>query len=346
MEYGRIIKRAWDITWHHKVLWIFGIALALFSGNWGSNLIFQNHADIQRWRNMPWRFPMPHGSRDFYGPFLPNPGAIAAVLGLLALFGLIWFIVGILVRNTSLGAMIHVTDQVEEEGDASFRSGFKRGWARFLRLFGINVVLAIAGIIIAIMISILVILGLIIVIAPTVALVRGEGIAVALGIIWAIGSGLILLLLLIAAAVALGLLFTLVGEFAYRYAILENKGVFESIGAGYTLMRDNLHQAGLIWLITLAISLAMSIILVPLVVAGVIAITLLVGIGMTGKGAPLLSLAIGLPLLLVFAVIVIFVTGIYTALSSSIWTLTFRELREISAPAAPVPIEPAPTESA
>lgn len=348
MEYGRIIKRAWDITWHHKVLWIFGIAVAIFSGNWANDLGFRiNASDIQRWSNVPWRFPVPYGLRNFYWPFFRDSGAIAAILALIALFGLIWLIVGILVRNTSLGAMIHITDQVEEEGDASFRSGLKRGWSRFLRLFGINVLFVIVGIIVAIIVAILVVLGLVLVIAPTVALVRGEGIAVALGIIWAIGSGLILLLLLIAIAVALGLLFTLVREFAYRYAILENKGVLDAIGAGYTLMRDNLRQAGLMWLITLAINLAVGIILVPVIIVMSIAIVLLAGAGgLVGGNAPLLSLIISLPLLLVFIVIAVLVTGIYLAFNSAIWTLTFRELHDMSAPVAPVPTEPIPTESA
>lgn len=29
MNYGALIGRAWQITWRYKVLWIFGILLAL-----------------------------------------------------------------------------------------------------------------------------------------------------------------------------------------------------------------------------------------------------------------------------------------------------------------------------
>ena len=36
MHYTDLIQRAWKITWRYKVLWIFGILLALASGGGGS----------------------------------------------------------------------------------------------------------------------------------------------------------------------------------------------------------------------------------------------------------------------------------------------------------------------
>ena len=36
MHYTDLIQRAWQITWRYKVLWIFGILLALASGGGGS----------------------------------------------------------------------------------------------------------------------------------------------------------------------------------------------------------------------------------------------------------------------------------------------------------------------
>ena len=37
MEYGRVLGRAWHITWRFKVLWLFGFLVALFSsGNTGA----------------------------------------------------------------------------------------------------------------------------------------------------------------------------------------------------------------------------------------------------------------------------------------------------------------------
>ena len=62
MEYGRVIKRAIDVTWRHKSLWVFGIAAALFGagrrgrgGGGGSGLqhVFRGE-EVERWRQ---RFP-------------------------------------------------------------------------------------------------------------------------------------------------------------------------------------------------------------------------------------------------------------------------------------------------
>ena len=32
MPYGSILRRALDITWRHKILWVFGVILAVFGG--------------------------------------------------------------------------------------------------------------------------------------------------------------------------------------------------------------------------------------------------------------------------------------------------------------------------
>ena len=28
MEYGRLIRRAWDVVWRYKILWLFGIVVS------------------------------------------------------------------------------------------------------------------------------------------------------------------------------------------------------------------------------------------------------------------------------------------------------------------------------
>src|SRR5436190_18100031 len=38
MHYGELLSRAWQLTWQHKVLWVFGMLAALVSaGNGGSS---------------------------------------------------------------------------------------------------------------------------------------------------------------------------------------------------------------------------------------------------------------------------------------------------------------------
>ncbi|MBC7239221.1 MAG: hypothetical protein H5T71_03870, partial [Chloroflexi bacterium] len=60
MNYGQLLKRAWQITWRYKVLWAFGIAAALFQGGFGGGGFQYRFGpqDMTRWRQMapmmPW----------------------------------------------------------------------------------------------------------------------------------------------------------------------------------------------------------------------------------------------------------------------------------------------------
>lgn len=336
MEYGRLIKRAWDVVWRYKILWLFGIAAAIFSGNRGGNGIQYSlsNADIQRLWNAPWGI---WGFINPQGPFIPrffDPGTIALVAGIALLFGLILSVVSIIVRYTSLGAMIHIVNEVEETADTSFRSGLRKGWSQLLRLFVIDLLIGIGLIILATVLLIVFGIGLALVIGPAVLIFQAGEAWIVPGIIWIIGTGLVWLLLLIAVAIVVGFAITLIREFAFRFSVLEGRGIFESIGDAYTFARKNLRQAGLVWLILLAINLALAIIVIPLIIVASALFGVTIAVTMnTGMNQSLALLIFGLPLLLLVIAVAMLVKGIYMAFVSAIWTLTFRELRVPQTPA-------------
>ena len=37
MDYGKILKRSWNILWSYRALWFFGILIALTTAGGGSN---------------------------------------------------------------------------------------------------------------------------------------------------------------------------------------------------------------------------------------------------------------------------------------------------------------------
>src|ERR1035437_7247624 len=37
IDFGKILKHAWHILWNYRILWIFGILLAITSGGGGGN---------------------------------------------------------------------------------------------------------------------------------------------------------------------------------------------------------------------------------------------------------------------------------------------------------------------
>ena len=341
MEFGRVIKRATEVTWRHKVLWVFGIAAALFGGGIksspggaGQGLQYTfNSQDIERWRGTMPRFPripgMPFGSWSLgdasaLEQLLP---VIVGILGILAVVALIVSILGIIVRYTSLGALIGLVDEVEEREDTRFRTGLRIGWSRFLRLFAIDLIIGIVLAFVVVLFVLLLIIGGLLVTGP-IALFAGNGGSVAiLGILVAVAIALGLVVMMALLGMALSAIVTLVREYAYRACVVEKLGVLESLGAGMRLMRTRFRESLLMWLLLLAIDIALGLVTVPL--------ALLAGVGLVGPAIGIYSVtrSIGaaalaaLPFLLVIAIASAVIGGVYLAWRSSVWTLTFRELR-------------------
>lgn len=346
MEYGRIVKRAWEVTWRNKVLWVFGIAAALFSanGNTGGGSSWQYRfagQDLQSWRNLPWLQGSDMGSP---GSNLQALGGVLASFAVLAiLVGLAVFLVGIVVRYTSLGALIGGVNEVEEHEATSFKSSFDKGWSRFLRLFAIDLLIMVGVIVFVIAFSLVAALGIVLVVAPAVAIGQAGGpAAIIVAIVWGILAGLALLLLLIVIGLIASVVVTLVREFAFRACILDHKDVFASLGSAFKLLRSKLRQAGLMWLLLLGIKLALGLLMLPL---ALLAIGGIIGpavatYGMT-RSLPA-ALVVMLPIALLVGLVEAAVQGVVLTFFSSVWTLTYRELRTPVAPALAEP-EPATT---
>lgn len=343
MEYGRIVKRAVEITWKHKVLWIFGVAAALFGlgrggghrGAGGLQYVFSG-TDLERWRRaMPMMPPGLPGAPRFGLPLPAWQGLIPIALGLLAIaliVGLALLIVGLIVRYTSLGALVGMVNEVEEAEHTSFQSGLRQGWARMLRLLAIDLLIGLGVFVVALALLVLVVAGALITIGPAVGLagfVELGGLAKAMGILWGVVVGLGFLLLFILIALALAAAVTLIREFAFRACVLEKKGVWEALSSGLALLRSHLREALLMWLVLLGIGLLVGLVLVPLALVGGVG-------GLLGpaflafklsRSWPMAMLAAA-PFLLVLVPLSILVGGVYLTFQSAVWTLTYRELRE------------------
>ena len=130
MHYTDLIRRAWQITWRYKVLWIFGILLALTgsggsSGGGGSSSGSGGGA-------VP---PMPG---------LPNfdPGLVFAFSALCCCLLLILVIALTILRYVARTALYRGVDQIEATGAApTWREGFRLGWSnRAFRLWLLDLV--------------------------------------------------------------------------------------------------------------------------------------------------------------------------------------------------------------
>lgn len=123
-----------------------------------------------------------------------------------------------------------------------------------------------------------------------------------------------------------------------RACALEGLGVIASVRRGYAVVRRNLKNVGIMWLLMVGVGLAWPVLIVPVVLALVAAGMLLGGLSAllvgglvsliwAGEAPVFLALAVGVSIfLLVLVAPLAFLSGLREVFVSSTWTLTYREL--------------------
>jgi hypothetical protein len=297
MDYAGILKRAWQVTWRHKALWLFGFLLALFGGGGDAGA--------------------GQGAQYSYGGGGRLPTRVdLAVIGFIAVGALLFALTGIVLRYVSEGALIGMVNEAEGTGETTVHNGWRIGWARFLRLLGIDLALGIPATIVGIIASAL---GL----SPLMLLfARREGLTI-LAVVLTVG----LMLGVIALLILLGTILSVVMAIAHRQSVLEGRGVMDSIRSSFALLRRNLRQVGVIWLILVLIGMVFAAIAVPVGV-------LLFGLAEAPAAALYAatesiaaSLVVGLLLAIPGVVILSLLGGIYETFQSAVWTIAYRELQ-------------------
>jgi hypothetical protein len=312
MNYTRLINRAFQITWRYKVLWIFGVLLALTSGSGGGGGGGGSggNASIPR---VPSQFPV-LGAAEWQ--------IISVLLLLCCCILLIAIVIGTIVRYVARAALYRSVDQIEATGVApKWREGFRLGWStRSFRMWLLDLIVGIPFFIAAML---LLLLGA----TPLLLLAVDSSAAKALGIVTTIGLELLIVLLIVLAAVVLGVL----GQFWSREIALADRSVGQALAAGYDLVRRRLKDSALTWLMLFGLGLAYGLIALAF-------FFILAGIGLMagfGIGLPVYALtksagwsvALGLlPFLAILIVPLLFVRGLWLTFESSAWTLAYREI--------------------
>jgi len=336
MEYGRIIKRAWDVTWRHKVLWVFGIAASVFGasrfpssngGGAGQGLQYALSGDEfdKLRRSLSFVLPGPGmmGRGMHPGNMVP---VIAGILGILLIFAVVMFFLRLVVRLTSLGALVGMVNEIEETEETSFKSGLQRGWRRLLHLFVIELIVGIVTAVVVI--AMLLVFGAVGLLAalPVVALFQASTAMGVIAILAAVALGLGLLLVFILATIVLSFAAETTVEYAYRQSVINLKGIISSLGDAIALTRAHLQESALMWLLLAAINLGLAILSIPLVL---IAIGAIVGPAFAIYGVTrsvVAGMLAAVPLILFWILAGAFLGGLYLTFRSAVWTLTFREL--------------------
>ena len=327
MNHSKVLKLAWHTVWNYRALWIFGIILALTAGEGGGG-------------GAQYSFR----GEDFSGRGLRleriPPGVVSTLLAIgigVACLIVLLIIVAAIARYVAATALIRMVDDHEETGQKrSVRQGFRMGWSRAaFRLFLIQLLV---GLPTALAFILLFALAL----APLLLWTTKAEVAGVIGTLTTVGLFIPIILL----AIVVGVVLSLLMKFFWRACVLEELGVTAAIRQGYAMVRQNLKDVGLMWLITLGLRIGWMILMIPvvlllLVVSGALGglLALLAG-GLTGlafEGAApwIVAAVVGIPIfILVMAAPLSFLGGLFEVFLSSTWTLTYRELRAKVAPMA------------
>ena len=366
MDPVKILKRAWAILWSYRALWAFGLILALAtagSTSRGSN----NGVQYQQDRNSP---PMtPHNIQEafrdagremqrFFQQGIPDAHisgqAFTTFLWVVGVFVVLMLVIGIIVaiaRYVSETAVIRMVDEYEGSGNKmTVREGLRTGWSKqSWRLFVLNLIVHLPAI------ALLVVL-----------------ISAAAGFYFSVTNGnakytpvtllaiMLPLFLAIFLGVILSILLRLLRNFFWRICVLEDASVSESLRRGFGMVRENWKNVGLMWLVMIGLgivwaiaSIILFIVTIPVVIVTAILAVLVVSLPFLllagafslflGGSLPWIAAALFmLPLFFVIAFSPWVLLGSWQSVyTSTVWTLTYREIKALPAITPPITPQPA-----
>jgi hypothetical protein len=365
LDIMKILKRSWHILWNYRMLWVFGFILAMTIGgnsfgnrSGGSSSSSTNtdqnqtgqHQPFENWQGLQGdtlQEKMNDGLRqagaaisnlEAQYPVEFHMGIAVAITALVVI--VILSIVGAVLRYVAETSTIRMVNEYEQSSlKVGFRQGWKYGWSNASwRLFLINFVVHIP------VMLLFVLLGLVSWWIVSNAL-HGVESALITSLIAGVGLSFIAILVTVVLMVVLYLL----RDIAWRFTVLENAGPMESLRLAAGLVRRNWKSAGLMWLVMVGVKIAWGfaffilifpLLLVSIVTAlgGVVAASVpaLLTAGISSLlSAPdywpwIFALVISFPLFAVVAFSpILFVNGWGLTFESSVWTLTYRELKAL-----------------
>jgi hypothetical protein len=316
MDYGKILSRAWEITWRWKVLWILGFLAALGRGGSPGNANYTTDSSDWAGYSYPgYEFP---------------PEIIFLILGLICL-GLLIGIALWVISIISRGGLIAGVQQVEDENATTFGQAWRVGASRFWTLFGISILAALPLII-------LVVAGII---AFVVAIVGGvavsdfsEGGSVAIILPTMLCGGVFC-----CGMIILGIILGQIRLYAERAAVLEGMGWIQAFGRGWEVLKENLGPTIIFWIIFFVIGLALAMLIFVIVLVLFLPFIAVMASADSGLWLIVPGCCGGAIAIIVAALI----GAIVEVFSSATWTLAYREMTGLSAvptEAAQLVVEP------
>lgn len=318
MDYSGILKRAWQLTWKYKVLWLFGLFAGGMGGGYSGSNSNSNFGSGSRSGSGSSGFPF--GSQAQFNQLLERSLPLVIAVGiLLVVIGIVWWVLSVAAR----GGIVHLVNEAESGRTVSASDGWSVGFAKWGRVFLIRLVVSLPLIVLALIMGVIVAIG--VVGAVGGASRSGSGMAGAEGAILAALSGMCCLLaVFVIVAIVLGVVVVIVSELAVRYGVLEDRGVMDSVRAGWADLRAK-RGAFVMYLVQWAVSIVFSILIVVASLVAVVPAILLIATG---------AWPIGVFIIMVFGLVMLLPAAIYGAFYQAAWTIFFRRMTGMEPKAA------------
>ncbi|MBN1659039.1 MAG: hypothetical protein JXA93_11580 [Anaerolineae bacterium] len=368
MDYGQILKRSWHMVRHYRALWILGIILGLVTFSWGWALLGNGDDERPSPRGLvitrldgesfydalartlqqemdDVEEEMSAGLRELDLFFRTEPGrefAVDAVtvLVILAVAFVATAVVTKIARYVSEAALIRMVGEYEDTGE---RMGIKQGlrlglshtaWHLFLIDLVIDVPVILAFLALFALAFGPLILGITSDTSATV--IAGSLLS---GGFFAAG---------IALAIVAGTALSLLKRFFRQACALESLGALASIRRGWAVVRQKPVDVLVMWLIMVGIGLGWGVavalsfvVLFPLLllfiaIGGVVGalpaylVYFISSLLFEGAVPVVLAIVVGLPIFILVMLAPWWCAGgLMQVFESSVWTLTYRQLRTV-----------------
>ncbi|MCB9434157.1 MAG: hypothetical protein H6668_19465 [Ardenticatenaceae bacterium] len=308
MDYGKLLKRSWDIVWGNKFMLLLGFLAALGSsgGGSGSNSNFRMDGS---------QFP---GGGQMEAFWLQYAALIVAAVCFFFLLGIVLWVVGV----TARGGLISAAARLDAGEKMTFRQAFADGWAKIGRLVGLSLLLFLPFAILIFVVA-LVIAGAVGFSIFTMADMAEQDPTAVIG---SLGAVIFAVCGLLCLALPIGLILQGISAFAQRGIMLQEMGIMDSIRHGWQIFKSNLGEiivlAVIFVVISLVVGFAVGIVMIPL---AFLSFGPLIFQAVRGGSLGAVEIAAGIVGGLVLAVVAAAINSVVTAYQSTVFTLAYQE---------------------
>ncbi|MFN2222016.1 MAG: hypothetical protein PVH65_02190 [Chloroflexota bacterium] len=241
MEYGKIISRAANLVWQNKFLILVGILAGL-----GSGMFNGGGGGGGAGGGGNGTGSTPSLGENEVGLIVGIGLAVLCVVVVIAI--VIW-----VVSTVARGGLIASVDDIESGQKSSFRQAWSAGWEKVWTLLGIGILPAIPTFILG-LVSLLGALSY----GGLLALLGEDFEEVAIAVGASLGTGLLIVFCCIAPV---GIVLSILRNFAERACMLEGHGVVDSYRRGANVLMANLGEALVLILIQVGLFIVLGILL-------------------------------------------------------------------------------------